>query len=315
MPLRVPERLVPLILRARRANRPFVTAEGAHQRLRERFVRPVPFGPPAALDGVRVDRRLPGPTSWPVYDVEPAAATAYSAPRTSTVVYLHGGGWVHEISRQHWHLIARIARETHQRVVVPIHPLLPLGIAREVRDGVLDLIRAEYDAGYQVRLAGDSSGGQIALSAALALRDEGMILPGTTLLSPALDLTWKNPRIDAVQPSDPWLARPGGRVLAQTWRGEDGLEDPVVSPLFGDMAGLGPLTILTGTRDVLNPDAHLLRDKARDAGVAVAWHQAEGQLHVYALLPTAAGDEGARTVVESLRPADGDGPNAGRRSS
>ena len=301
MALRVPESLIPLILRARGSHVPFATAEGARRRLRDRFLRPVPFGPPAGLGGVRIDRRLSGPTGWPVYDVEPKATSAAAAGRAGVVVYVHGGGWVHEITVQHWRLIARIARETGQRVVVPIHPLLPLGSAREVRDGVVALVHAEREAGHEVRLCGDSSGGQIVLSTALALRDEGIVLPGTTLLSPALDLTWANPRIDDVQPSDPWLARPGGRVLAEAWRGADDIEAPVVSPLFGDMHGLGPLTVLTGTRDVLNPDAHLLRTKAETAGVPVRWHEVEGQLHVYALLPTTTGEEGAGALVESLR--------------
>ncbi|WP_268825924.1 alpha/beta hydrolase fold domain-containing protein [Brevibacterium sp. UCMA 11752] len=153
-----------------------------------------------------------------------------------------------------------------------------------------------------MRLAGDSAGGQISLSAALWLRDEGVKLPTTMLLAPALDLTWKNPQIDVVQPFAPWLGRPGGRILGEEWSGDDEIVDPVVSPLFGDMVGLGPLTILAGTRDVLNPDAHVLRDKARDAGVPVEWHEGEGQLHVYALLPTKAGEQGARAIVESLRP-------------
>ena len=344
MSLRVPEPLIPVVLRARRSNQPFVTAEGARRRLRERFLRPAPYGPPADLKGVCVERRLDSLTGWPVYDVEPAgpirhaadpspSTSSSSSPSTvnaagpaaesdaspavpsaagarapaatgpkSVVVYLHGGGWVHEIAVQHWRLIARIARETGQRVIVPIHPLLPQGTARAVRDGVLTLIRAELEAGCEVRLCGDSSGGQISLSAALALRDEGIVLPGTTLLSPALDLTWSNPRIDAVQPSDPWLARPGGRVLAEAWRGADGIEDPLVSPLFAEMRGLGPLTILTGTRDVLNPDAHLLRTKAEQAGVQVRWCEADGQVHVYALLPSKAGEQGAHALVESLTP-------------
>lgn len=305
MPIRVPEPLIPVFLKATHANRPFISEAGAHRRIRERALRPESYGPPARLEGVRVDRRLPNPLGWPVYDITPEAAGAEEQWPKSVVVYVHGGGWVNEIRLQHWQLSARVARETRQRVVVPIYPLVPFGTAREVRDGVVELVRGELDAGHEVRLTGDSAGGQIALSVALELRDHGVVLPGTTLLSPALDLTWKNPKIDAVQPSDPWLGRPGGRVLAEAWRGADPIEDPVVSPLFGDMSGLGPLTVLTGTRDVLNPDAQLLRDKARAAGVSVAWHEAEGQLHVYALLPTKVGEAGARVIVESLMPAIG----------
>lgn len=302
MRILLPESIIPVYLKATQANRPFMTEEGAHQRIGERFLRPASYGPPSGVKGVRVNRRLPDPKGWPVYDVEPSTPAAQAARPEAVVVYVHGGGWVNEIAPQHWKLIARIARETNQRVIVPIYPLLPFGTARGVRDGVIELIRAELDSGHQVRLAGDSAGGQISLSAALQLRDEGVQLPATTLLSPALDLTWRNPQIDVVQPLDPWLGRPGGRALSQEWQGDDELDDPLVSPLFGDMSGLGPLTIVTGTRDVLNPDAHLLRDKAEEAGVPVAWSEGEGQLHVYALLPTKAGDEGASTMVDSLRP-------------
>lgn len=112
------------------------------------------------------------------------------------------------------------------------------------------------------------------------------------------------------QPADPRRGTPGplagatrGALLAEACEGEDDIRDSVVSPLFGDLAGLGPLTILTGTRDMLNPDARLLRDKARAAVVRVTWHEAEGQLHVFALLPTRAGERGARLMVEGLRPS------------
>lgn len=302
MPIRVPEPLIPVFLKVTRANRAFVSEAGAQQRIRERALRPEPYGPPTRLEGVRVDRRLPNPLGWPVYDVVPADRAQQGEGQASVVVYVHGGGWVNEIRIQHWQLTAHVARESRQRVVVPIYPLVPFGTAREVRDGVVEIVRAELDAGNEVRLAGDSAGGQIALSVALELRNLGIVLPSTMLLSPALDLTWKNPRIDAVQPSDPWLGRPGGRVLAEAWRGADPIESPVVSPLFGDMAGLGPLTVLTGTRDILNPDAQLLRAKVRAAGGQMAWHEAEGQLHVYALLPTAAGEQGMRTILQSLQP-------------
>lgn len=302
MGLTVPESVIPLILRARGANKPFVTEAGARKHLKKRFLRPVSFAPPARLRGVSVERRLTDPSGWPVYDVHPVKKTFSRRSRDSVVVYLHGGGWVNEITSQHWQIIARIARETGQRVVVPIYPLLPLGNAREVCERTVALVRAEAETTEQVRIAGDSSGGQIALSVALKLRDAGIHLQGITLLAPALDLTWTNPEIEVVQPSDPWLGVPGGRVLSEAWRGSDDVTDPVVSPLYGDMAGLGPMTILVGTRDVLNPDAHQLRRKAEAAGVSVTWHEAQDQIHVFALLPTKAGEQGAQQIGASLQP-------------
>jgi len=289
----VPDALVPLALRLARANRTFVTEEGARRRIREAELRPAPYGPPARLaSGIRVD--VEHVDGWPVYTLVPRGRVV------GGTVYAHGGGWVNEIHPQHWRLAARIAAEASIAVTLPIYPLVPFGTALEARDGVLALVRRSLERHGPTCLAGDSAGGQIALSTALALRDEGVVLPRTVLISPALDLSWSNPRIPEVQPTDPWLGTPGGRVLAEHWRGELDLLDPAVSPLFGEYAGLGPLTVFTGTRDVLNPDVHLLAAKAAAAGVPFELHEAVGQLHVYPLVPTRAGREAAHDVIEAL---------------
>ena len=73
-----------------------------------------------------------------------------------------------------------------------------------------------------------------------------------------------------------------------------------MSPLFGEFAGLGPLTVFTGTRDVLNPDAHLLRAAATEAGVAVEWHEGVGEVHAYPLLPTRAGRDARAAIVRAV---------------
>lgn len=292
--LLVPNALVGPALRLIRANRAFVSEAGARRRIRERTLRPVSYGPPATLrPDVRVDVERFG--EWPVYTVGPTGREAAGG-----VVYAHGGGWVGEIAPQHWTLAATLAAETGATVTLPIYPLVPYGTAAEVQTGVVDLVRRSLDRHGPTVLAGDSAGGQIALSAALRLRDEGVVLPMTTLLSPALDLTWSNPRIPLVQPSDPWLATPGGRVFAEHWRGDLDITDPVVSPLFGDLAGLGPLTVLSGTRDVLNPDAELLVERAHAAGVSVDFHEGVGQFHVWALLPTRSGLAATQTIVRSV---------------
>ncbi|MFG6476780.1 alpha/beta hydrolase fold domain-containing protein [Microbacterium sp. P06] len=291
----VPEAMVAPALRLMRANRTFVTADGARRRVRERELRPKPYGPPRRL---RSDLRVSVTHErWPVYTLTPRHADA-----TGSVVYVHGGGWVNEIAPQHWQLAAQIAVEARTTVVLPIYPLVPFGDADEANRGVVDLVRRQRDRAGRTMIAGDSAGGQIALSAALTLRDaDGTAPSSTVLISPALDLTWSNPRIPEVQPRDPWLATPGGRVLAELWRGELDILDPVVSPLAGDMTGLGRITVFSGTRDVLNPDSHLLVQKARAAGVSVEFHEGEGQVHVFPLLPTRVGRQARATVVRSIR--------------
>jgi acetyl esterase/lipase len=244
----------------------------------------------------RVNVRVDELHGMPVVTLSPRKTT----PRGS-VIYLHGGAWVNEIARQHWQLVAQIATEASTTVVVPIYPLVPHGTSEQVVAATVAMAldaRAEHGG---VCLAGDSAGGQIALSAALELFDEHRIpVPRTILIAPALDLSMKNPEMDVVQPSDPWLAKPGTRVFIEAWRGDLDIEDPRVSPLEGDLHGLGPITIFTGTRDILNPDAHLLAEKARAAGVKVDFREGEGLVHVYPLTPTAEGKAARTAIVEQL---------------
>ncbi len=284
---------MPLFLRVTRANASFVSVEGARARVAERAIRPVAYGPPRFQRAVEVDVRWVD--GWPVYTVTPTKTRP-----TGNVILLHGGAWVNEIVVQHWNLAEQIALESNTTVTVPIYPLVPFGSAVPVAHGVAALVRDGRERHGHVCLIGDSAGGQIALSVAQLVRDEGIVLPATVLIAPALDLTWSNPRIPIVQPTDPWLAVPGGRVLADLWAGDADIRDPLVSPLFGDMRGLGPITVFTGTRDILCVDVPLLADKARTAGVAIEVIEATGRVHDYPLLPTRSGRDARRAITGIL---------------
>jgi len=291
----LPEQLVPVLLRATRRNRPFVSAAAAEAEVRGQALRPASSAPPERLRrDVAIAVRREG--SRPVYTVTPK-----DTEPTGHVIYTHGGGWVHEISRQHWALVAQIAAEANTTVTVPIWELLPYGTAESACGLVVRLFEAAAEQGDDVRLAGDSAGGQITLSAAQALRDRGHEDVRTVLVSPAADLTLSNPRIPGVAPTDPWLGVDGTRVLAAHWAGSLALTDPRVSPLDGDFAGLGPMLLLTGTRDVRNPDAHLVVDQARAAGVDVTLLERRGAVHVFPLLPTRSGAAARARIVTALR--------------
>lgn len=292
--------LMPAFLRVTRANRAFIDADAARARVEQRRQHPKPFEPRRLRSDVTVTRTAgTGPTAgWPLFTVAPAGG----APR-GALIYAHGGGWVNEVVRQHWELAAQLAAEAHLAVTVAIYPLVPVGTAAEVVPGVASLVLAARSVfGERVFVGGDSAGGQIALSAAQLLRDrDHEILPRTVLISPALDLSFSNPQIPIVQPSDPWLGRPGSEVYIEHWRGALPVTDPLVSPLFGSLEGLGPITVFSGTRDILNPDAHLLVEKAAAAGVPLDFHEGAGLLHVYPLLPTPEGRAARAVIAQQLR--------------
>jgi acetyl esterase/lipase len=295
----LPEAFVVPFLRAARYNRIWVDTAAAQEHLQDRILRPEPFGPPRRIrSDVTITRRAY--RGWPLYEIAPREDA-----RTGTVIYAHGGGWVNQIAAPHWRLSAHIAAQVGTTVLVPIYPLIPDGTAAEVVGAIADL-GADALADGPLCLIGDSAGGQIALSSALALRDRHQgTATATILISPGLDATLTNPEIARVEPSDPWLGQPGIRVFTEYWRGSLTLDDPLISPVYGDLHGLGPITLFTGTRDILNPDARVLRTRAEAAGVALDYHEGPGLVHVYPLLPTTSGQAARRLIVTQISAAFG----------
>lgn len=285
---------MPTLIRLTGRHRAYASAETAGARIEERGLHRQPFGPPPRLRP-KVKVELHRRSEWPIYTLTPRG----SAP-DRTVVYLHGGAWVNEITGQHWQLAAQIAAKVPAEVIVPIFPLVPFATGAEVMPVIVELVAENVSSGRDVCLVGDSAGGQMALSAALALRDEHrVVIARTVLISPVLDLSLTNPLIKSVD--DPWLAPDALRVFADRWRGDLELTDPRVDPLAADLTGLGPLTVFTGTRDILNPDARLLVEKALAAGVETELHEQPGLIHVYPLTPTPEGKAARNLIVANLR--------------
>lgn len=298
----LPNRLIPAILRLTKANAVFMTEAGARKYLRERTMRPESFGPPRWLRKDVTVSTTRNEAGWPVYSIAPR-----NTPARGAVVYVHGGGWVSEIALQHWQLCAQIAAESGTTVQVVIYPLIPFGTSQEVVDGVTTMVVNSTKTHGPTVLAGDSAGGQIALSSVLQLRDlHGITLPRTIAISPAVDLSMKNPDIALVQPSDPWLGTTGTKVFIDLWRDSLDVDNPIVSPLNGGLKGLGPVTLFCGTHDILNPDGRLYAEKAAAAGVDIEFIELDGQIHVYPLLPTRTGKQARKIIVERVREAIGE---------
>ena len=271
--------LMPVVMRLRGSKRRYRSEELTRARIARQAESPASFLPPS-LPGVIIRRKTI--EGWPVFEIMP-----FDGINGRAALYLHGGSFVYEISRQHWTLVADLVRTTGTTINVPIYPLAPIGTASTIVPRIADLATALItDVGVtRMTLMGDSAGGTIALAAAMMLRDRGVPTPRTILISPALDLGLSDPLVARIEPFDPWLAIPGARVANELYRGDLSLSDPLVSPLFGSLAGLAPVTLFSGTRDMLNADAASFVDRAALAALPVDYHRAPGMLHVYPLLP------------------------------
>ncbi|QQS02262.1 MAG: alpha/beta hydrolase fold domain-containing protein [Austwickia sp.] len=287
------------LLRALNARRVWADPAEAENHLRTLATRPLRYAPPKRLLRSDVTVEAGRFAGWPVYTLRPK-----SAPPTGVLVYAHGGGWVHEIHALHWRFVAQVVTQAQVAAVVPIYPLAPFGTAGQVVPVVADLAEqasAEYGP---LVLAGDSAGGQIALSTALRRRDAGRAPAAlTVLIAPAVDARLDNPEIAEVARLDPWLAVEGTRVFAEAWRGDLSLSDPMVSPIEGDMTGLGPVVITCGTLDIVVPDVRLLVAKLRAADVPVTYREAPDLVHAYPLLPITEGRLAREVIAGQIHAA------------
>ncbi|MET8201983.1 alpha/beta hydrolase [Micromonospora taraxaci] len=254
-----------------------------------RFLAEVTNPAPPRLPGVTVRREeFEG---WTVYRLTPAN------PIPQYAVYIHGGAWAAPITRQHWRLAARIAGESGRVVVLPLYPRLPTATHADVLPVMLRLSQHVQKQG-PTALIGDSAGGNIALSVLQALTSQDRRPDITVLISPALDLTFTNPKIADIAPHDPLLNLEHIRVLAARWAVPADPSHPQISPLSGHLDHLGLVHVYAGTRDVLFPDAVRLRDRAeRMAGTDLHLHIGEGMIHDWPIMPT---PEGRRTVEEVI---------------
>ena len=221
---------------------------------------------PVSLDGVAADR------------IQHASASGHGA-----VLYLHGGGYVIGSPRAQRVIAAYLARDSGATIYALDYPLAPehpfpdaLDAARRAYEWLLG--RGADPA--RLALAGDSAGGGLALATALAVRDTGQPLPAAlALLSPWLDLTLSGESLAAMGGADAILTRDWLAECARLYLDGREPEDPACSPLFAELAGLPPILVQVGTREVLLSDGERLAARARDASVDVRLSRFDGLGH------------------------------------
>ena len=273
---------MPLVMTLRGSKRRYSSADATLAHMAKMAASPASGRPPEALRK-RVDITTTAVAGWQVYMVSPK-----SGGTDRRGLYLHGGSYVYEIQPQHWTLVADLVESTGIRMTVPLFPLAPIETASTIVPAAADLAAALVaEVGEDnVSILGDSAGGGMALAVAMLLRDRGLPpLRSTVLISPWLDISGTDPQLAVIAPRDPWLAVPGSRAAGAVYRGTVAEDDPLVSPINGSLAGLGPITMFSGTRDILNADAHRLVGLAARTGVTLDFFEVPGMLHVYPLLP------------------------------
>jgi acetyl esterase len=197
------------------------------------------------------------------------------------IVYLHGGMWMLGDLETHDRTCRRLAAATSVRVLAvdfrrgPEHPW-PAAV--EDANAAVAWASAEL-AGDAPVLAGDSSGGHLALLVALRLREQARPRGGLLLACPNTDLRLTSRSIDEL--GHGW----GLNVDSLRWAIAQWLppavapDDPAVSPLLADLAGLPPTVVVTADHDPLRDEGDALAGALQAAEVPVVHRCEHGMVH------------------------------------
>ena len=235
---------------------------------------------PLEFDGIRAERLSP-----PL------------APDGQVILYLHGGGYCLGSIDGHRGLAGALAVAANTVVVNLDYRLAPEDPFPSALDDVLEAFDDLAPA--RIALAGDSAGGGLSLAAALALRDRGAAQPvALGLLSPWTDLTQSSPTYGEVGERDPMVTKHLLDQMADAYANGHDVREPLISPLFADLAGLPPMRIDVGTEELLLDDSRTLADRATAAGAEVDLRIWPEMIHVFQAFPAELLPEAAESIAE-----------------
>lgn len=241
-------------------------------------------------------RQLNGRLVWTIAPKENAGSRH--------VIYLHGGAYVNSFASQHWGLMSKLVQALNCTVTAPNYPHAPEHCVDDVFALMLPLYQelAAEGGSANITIMGDSSGGGISLALAQRLREVGVAQPARLiLLSPWLDATLSNPEIDEFDKIDPFLGVEGLKYGGAVYARDVDPKSYLVSPVYGSLKNLAPISLFIGTRDILFPDCRKLREKAAAEGVRLDYREYDGMVHDWMLGPLPEAKHAIEEIVEIIR--------------
>jgi epsilon-lactone hydrolase len=212
------------------------------------------------------------------------------ADESRRVLYIHGGGWMGGSLSSHRSMVSHLAAATGRVVLAIDYRLAP---EHPFPAGLEDCVAAfawlqlhgpsgERNAASTV-IAGDSAGGNLTLATLLALKSRRAAQADAAVaLSPVVDLSAERVAHPDRQALDPVVDLAGTLATGRAYvHGATTLDDPLVSPLNGDLAGLPPLLLQAGAAEVLVEDSTQFAGRARAASADVTLEVFDAMPHVF----------------------------------
>ena len=202
-------------------------------------------------------------------------------------LYLHGGAYALGSCDSHRALATRIASAANVDTVLAEYRLAPENPFPAGLDDCVAVYRSLLEKGYaaeDIIIGGDSAGGGLTVATMLQLRHNGVPLPcAAVLLSPFLDVSASGETMKTRAGRDPWFEPENISVVVGHYCPNEDPRNPLLSPVFANVAGLPPTLIHVGDDEILLSDSTRFAEKLRGAGVEVELEVFPELWHVFQL--------------------------------
>ena len=209
--------------------------------------------------------------TWPVAaDVKLEEAECDGVPGEWSIVpgsdascvllFFHGGGYCSGSIVSHRRMVTEGGRAARMRTLAVryrLAPEHPYPAAHEDAMTAWRFLRGQGIAARDIAVGGDSAGGNLTITLINRLRAAGEEQPACAwLASPWTDLTMSGASLEAKDHVDPLIHKPYLEELAIAYAPPPfRRKDPLISPLFADLAGFPPTLIQVGSSEALLDDS------------------------------------------------------------
>lgn len=204
------------------------------------------------------------------------------------LIFIPGGAFISGPAKHHWDTLKSIHQQTDHSIWMCDYPKAP--------ETKIEAISQTIDALYkeamgcfpasQITLMGDSAGGTLILALVQRLINENKVLPHKIILiTPMMDATLSNPKIDAIDSIDVMLSKQGVLSAKKMCAGSIYLKDPMISPLYGSFENFPHTILFMAENDIAYPDQLLAAEKLRKTQTRLDVIEGKGMPHIWPLLP------------------------------
>lgn len=212
-----------------------------------------------------------------------------SASSSHMILYMHGGGFMAGSPSSHRKMVAHLAKRVGSQALIVDYRRAPEHqFPKQIDDMVAAYRWLMEEKGFfsnHIAFAGDSAGGNLTVSVALAAKKLGLEVPAAiAAFSPWIDMRMYGESWQTNANKDVAVVLEAMQGVVKTYLGDAPLDEPLVDLLHADLKGFPPMFLTVGGVEVLQDDSALLAKHAKSAGVEVQLEVVEGMHHVWVFM-------------------------------